>query len=128
MLTIKRSCSYKIITRAVHLAGKPLVALLMPGADDCEPGLDQDQLQASLDAKPEAIIVYNQQADALALVENLKVPARQGPSDSPPALAHRPADCSAGGESEGPCQADFYRDTARYQGGTGLACNSQSSA
>ncbi len=77
MLTIKRSCSYKIITRAVHLAGKPLVALLMPGADDCEPGLDQDQLQASLDAKPEAIIVYNQQADALALVENLKVPARQ---------------------------------------------------
>ena len=73
MLTIKRSCSYKIITRAVQLDGKPLVALLMPGADDCEPCLDQDQLQARLDANPGAIIVYNQHTDALALVESLEL-------------------------------------------------------
>ncbi len=71
MLTIKRNCSYQIITRAVHADGKPLVALLMPNADDCEPCLDQDQLQASLDANPQAIIVYNQQPAALALVEKL---------------------------------------------------------
>lgn len=77
MPTIKRSCSYKIITRAVQLDGKPLVALLMPDADDCESCLDQDQLQAGLDANPDAIIVYNQQAEAKALVVKLKVPATQ---------------------------------------------------
>ena len=79
MLKIKRSCSYKIITRAVHLDNQPLVALLMPGADDCEPCLDQNQLQASLNANPESIIVYNQQADALALaLVNLPSPRRTG--------------------------------------------------
>lgn len=77
MLTIKRSCSYEIITRAVHLGDKPLVALLLPGADDCESCLDQDQLQAGLDANPGAIIVYNQHADALALVATLQVASDQ---------------------------------------------------
>jgi hypothetical protein len=76
-LTIKRSCSYKIITRAVQLDGQPLVALLMPAAEDCPPCLDQHQLQASLDANPGAIIVYNQQAEAQALVKNLKTQATQ---------------------------------------------------
>jgi len=77
MLTIKRSCSYRIITRAVHMDDQSLVALLMPGGEDCEPCLDQNQLQARLDKHPEAIIVYNQQADARALVENLKTPTTQ---------------------------------------------------
>lgn len=77
MLTINRSCSYKIITRAVQLDGQPLVALLMPAAEDCKPCLDQHQLQASLNASPEAIIVYNQQAAAQALVQSLKTPAAQ---------------------------------------------------
>ena len=77
MLKIKRNCSYNIITRAVHLGNKPLVALLLPGADDCETCLDQDQLQTRLDASPDAIIVYNQHADALALVGNLKVASGQ---------------------------------------------------
>jgi hypothetical protein len=76
-LTIQRSCSYRIITRAVSLEGQPLVALLMPGASDCEPCLDRDQLQASLDARPEAIIVYNQHTDALEMVDSLKVPREQ---------------------------------------------------
>ena len=44
---------------------------------DCETCLDQDQLQASLDANPEAIIVYNQHADALAPVGNLKLVSGQ---------------------------------------------------
>lgn len=77
MLTIKCSCSYIIITRAVHLRDKPQAALLLPGADDCESCLDQDQLRASLDANPGAIIVYNQHADALALVGNLQVVSDQ---------------------------------------------------
>ena len=77
MLTIKRSCSYKIITRAVQMDGQPLVALLMPEGEDCDPCFDQHQLQASLDASPGAIIVYNQHADAQALVENLKTHVAQ---------------------------------------------------
>ncbi len=76
-LAIQRNCSYRIITRAVTLEGRPLVALLMPDADDCEPCLDRHQLQASLDAHPEAIIVYNQHADALALIDRLTVPNSQ---------------------------------------------------
>ena len=71
MLTIKRSCSIKILTRALHTEGAPLVALLLPDAEDCEICIDQDQLQASLDANPQAIIVYNQQADAISLVQSL---------------------------------------------------------
>lgn len=77
MSTIKRSCSYKIITRAVQMGDQPLVTLLMPGREDCEPCLDQDQLQASLDKRPQAIIVYNQQDEARAIVKNLKTPASQ---------------------------------------------------
>ena len=76
-LTIGRSCSYRIISRAVNLEGQPLVALLTPGAADCEPCLDQNQLQASLDARPEVIIVYNQHAEALSLVDGLTVPHSQ---------------------------------------------------
>jgi hypothetical protein len=76
-LTIQRSCSYRIITRAVNQEGQPLVALLMPAAYDCEPCLDPRQLQASLDACPEAIIVYNQHSEALDLVGRLTVPGSQ---------------------------------------------------
>ena len=57
--------------------GQPLVALLMPAGEDCNPCLDQNQLQASLDASPEVIIVYNQHADAQALVDNLNFHATQ---------------------------------------------------
>ena len=77
MLTIKRSCSYKIITRAVQIDGQPLVALLAPAGEDCNPCLDQNQLQASLDANPDAIIVYNQHADAQRLVKKLTTHAAQ---------------------------------------------------
>jgi len=77
MLTIRRNASYRIITRAVNLDGRPLVALLTPGADDCQPCVDIDQLQAGLDARPDSIIVYNQQAEARALVDKLKLPASQ---------------------------------------------------
>ena len=77
MLTIKRSCSNRIITRALETEGRPLVALLMPGAEDCEVCIDRDQILARLDANPQAIIVYNQQADARALVENLEVSPAQ---------------------------------------------------
>ncbi len=77
MLTIRRGASYRIITRAVNLDGKPLVALLAPNADDCEPCRDADQLQTSLQARPDSIVVYNQHAAARALVDGLTFPANQ---------------------------------------------------
>jgi hypothetical protein len=77
MLTIDRRASYRIITRAVTLDGKPLVALLATDADDCELCADADQLQARLAAHPDWIIVYNQHADARALVDGLTLPASQ---------------------------------------------------
>jgi len=77
MMTIRRSCSYRIITRAVNTEGQPLVGLLTPGADDCEPCLDADQLQAAVKARADTVIVYNQHADALALVDTLSVPEDQ---------------------------------------------------
>ena len=76
-LTIKRGCSIKILTRALLHQGTALVALLMPAADDCEPCIDKDQLQANLDANPQAIIVYNQQAEAISLVQDLRVTSSQ---------------------------------------------------
>ena len=77
MLTIRRTCSNRLITRALESEGRPLVALLEPGAEDCEVCLDPDQLRARLEADPQKIIVYNQQADAIALVENLDVDPAQ---------------------------------------------------
>ena len=77
MLTIRRTCSNRIITRALGAAGRPLVALLQPGADDCEVCVDAKQLQVRLEAEPNAIIVYNQQADAIALVDGLEVAPAQ---------------------------------------------------
>ena len=77
MMRINRSCSYRIITRAVNAEGQPLVGLLAPGADDCEPCLDADQLQAALKARADTVIVYNQHADALALVNTLNLPENQ---------------------------------------------------
>ena len=36
VLTIDRSASYRIITRALQSRRRPLVGLLEPGAEDCE--------------------------------------------------------------------------------------------
>jgi len=77
MMTIKRSCSYRIITRAVNADGQPLVALLAPGADDCHPNLDADQLQAAINGKPDTILVYNQHDESRALVNTLVLPEEQ---------------------------------------------------
>ena len=54
--------------------GRPLVGLLAAAADDCESCLDADQMQSALQARPDSVIVYNQQVDALALVDSLSVP------------------------------------------------------
>ena len=77
MLTIRRSCSYRIITRAVNAVEQPLVALLLPDAADCEPCFDAAQLQAAVQNHPQTIVVYNQHAEALALVASLELPENQ---------------------------------------------------
>jgi hypothetical protein len=71
MTEIARESSYRIITRAVQHETEPLVGLLLPGAGDCEYSLDADRLSAGLAANPGAMIVYNQHADALSLIERL---------------------------------------------------------
>jgi len=77
MLTIKRTCTNKIITRALRLDGEPLVAILRQGAEDCEPHSDLQQLQDLLDEYSDAIIVYNQHQDAIRLIEGLQTSPTQ---------------------------------------------------
>lgn len=77
MLTIKRTCTNKIITRALELGDKPLVAVLRPGAEDCEPCSDAQQLLHLLDEYSEAMIVYNQHQDSIKLIGFLHMPATQ---------------------------------------------------
>jgi hypothetical protein len=72
MLTIKRTCTNKIITRALQLEGQPLIAILLPGADDCNPCENEDQLLELLENNPGAMIVYNQHADAINLINQLQ--------------------------------------------------------
>jgi hypothetical protein len=77
MLTIKRTCTNKIITRALQLEGQPLIAILCPGADDCTPCENEDQLLDLLEKNPGAMIVYNQHADAIKLINQLRCPTNQ---------------------------------------------------
>jgi len=77
MLTIKRTCTNKIITRALQLEGQPLIAILVPGADDCNPCENEDQLLELLEKNPGAMIVYNQHADAINLINQLQSPTNQ---------------------------------------------------
>ena len=77
MLTIKRTCTNKIITRALMLEGQPLIAILRPGAEDCDPCEDEHHLLDQLEKNPESIIVYNQHQEAIELVNQLQLPAKQ---------------------------------------------------
>ncbi len=77
MLTIKRTCTNKIITRALQLEGQPLIAILCPDADDCTPCENEDQLLELLEQNPDAMIVYNQHADAIKLINQLQCPTNQ---------------------------------------------------
>ena len=74
MLTINRSCSYRIITRALEAGDQPFTAVLLPDAEDCIPGSD---LRRLLSENPGSMIVYNQHPVALKLLRDLQIPARQ---------------------------------------------------
>ncbi len=74
MLTIKRSCSNRIITRALAAGDQPFTAILLPEAEDCIPATDLPQLFAQ---NPGSMIVYNQHPEALNQVKNLQTPEQQ---------------------------------------------------
>ena len=76
-LAIKRTCTNKIITRALMLEGQPLIAILRPGAEDCDPCEDEHQLLDQLNKNPGSIVVYNQHPNAIELIDQLKLPAEQ---------------------------------------------------
>ena len=77
MLTIKRTCTNKIITRALAYDSRPLLAILLPNADDCIPCSDPRQLDRLLEQNSSAIIVYNQHPQALRIIEKLHKPVAQ---------------------------------------------------
>jgi hypothetical protein len=77
MLTIKRTCTNRIISRALAIEGQALIAILRPHADDCEPCENEAELLRLLQKDPTAMIVYNQQVDAMNLVNNLQLPTDQ---------------------------------------------------
>ena len=77
MLTIKRTCSIKIITRALAYDSKPLLAILLPDADDCIPCSDPQQLVQLLEQNSSAIIVYNQHPQTAQLIDKLQTSAAQ---------------------------------------------------
>ena len=55
--------------------GSARFRLLLPDADDCDYPLDLDQLEAGMAANPAAFIVYNQNEDAAALIDRLRISA-----------------------------------------------------
>ena len=77
MLTIRRTCSNRIITRALAAGDAALLAVLVPGGADCEVCENSGELADRLAADPEAIIVYNQSDEARATIDALDLPATQ---------------------------------------------------
>ena len=77
MLTIKRTCTNKIITQAIAYGDQPLTAILPKDADDCIYSNDSEELQALLDQNTDAFVVYNQHPDAIKLVQQLQLPDAQ---------------------------------------------------
>ena len=77
MLTIKRSCSNKIITQAIAYNDQPLTAILPQNSEDCIYSDSSEQLQSLLNKNPDAYIVFNQHPQARQRVESLDTGDRQ---------------------------------------------------
>lgn len=71
MLTIKRTCANKIITRVLSTGGQPYTAILLPGADDCVPSDDKQSMRALLQQNPLSAVIYNQHPLARAALDEL---------------------------------------------------------
>lgn len=77
MLTIKRTCTNKIITRVLTAGDQPFTAILPPDADDCIVANDETSLQSLLEGNPGAYIIYNQHSQAWASLAPLNLDGRQ---------------------------------------------------
>ena len=77
MLTIKRTCTNKIITRALRYENRALIATLNLDAEDCEICEDFEQLKQRLQNDPGLAIVYNQNAEAISLLDDIEIPQDQ---------------------------------------------------
>lgn len=77
MLTIKRTCANKIITRVLTVGDQPFTAVLPGDADDCVVAEDSQSLQELLHRNPGASVVYNQHPQARAELDNLNLDEQQ---------------------------------------------------
>lgn len=72
MLTIKRACTNKIMTRALNIGSRPLLAILPADADDCLP-CEAQNLQQMCAHFSAAAIVFNQHPQMQDLIDQLEV-------------------------------------------------------
>ena len=77
MLTIDRSCTNRIITRALVAGDQPFTAVLPPHGEDCIPASESRELQQLLSQYPDSMIVYNQHPGALQRIDTLQIPEQQ---------------------------------------------------
>ena len=77
MLTIKRTCTNKIITQAIAIGEQPLTAILPKDADDCIYSNDSQELQALLDKNSGAFVIFNQHPEAKSQVTSLETGEEQ---------------------------------------------------
>lgn len=77
MLTIKRTCANKIITRVLTAGDQPFTAVLLPDADDCMVGNDVPRLTNLLAQHLDAYLIYNQHPQAQIRLNTLNPDPRQ---------------------------------------------------
>lgn len=77
MLTIKRTCANKIITRVLTAGDRPFTAVLPHDADDCIVGSDIIRLEELMRQNPDSCIVYNQHPQAQAALKQLNLDPQQ---------------------------------------------------
>lgn len=77
MLTIKRTCANRIISRVLTVGDKPFTAILPPGADDCVVADGSQSLADLLKRNSGACVIYNQNPLARAELDKLGLDDRQ---------------------------------------------------
>ena len=77
MLTIKRTCANKIITRVLAGGDRPFTAILLPDADDCVEADDSQPMWELLKQNPNSTVIYNQHPLAQAELDKLDLDGQQ---------------------------------------------------
>ena len=77
MVAIARTCAQKIISLALKYDGRPFVAILPPGMNDCIQAETCQQLQQLLSENPGAYVIYNQHPQAFRWVAAVPMKALQ---------------------------------------------------